>query len=115
MISKRPVFTEERSFVKEEKDIETIKGAVRGIRNIRSEMNVAPSRKAGVYVVSVDGPAKERGLLKGDVITAIDGVRVENILELRIALLQHNVGDKIEISFLRNNISQKVKITLSSK
>ena len=52
MISKWPVFTQERSFVKEEKDIETIKEAVRGIRNVRTEMNVAPSRKASVYVVS---------------------------------------------------------------
>ncbi|MBQ8188863.1 MAG: class I tRNA ligase family protein, partial [Lachnospiraceae bacterium] len=54
MISTWPVYQEERSFQKEEKDIEIIKGAVRGIRNIRSEMNVAPSRKASVYVVSED-------------------------------------------------------------
>ena len=52
MISSWPVYQEERSFPKEEKDIEIIKEAVRGIRNIRSEMNVAPSRKASVYVVS---------------------------------------------------------------
>ncbi len=54
MISSWPVYQAERNFPKEEKDIETIKGAVRGIRNIRSEMNVAPSRKASVYVVSED-------------------------------------------------------------
>ena len=52
MISKWPEFTADRSFAKEEKDIETIKEAVRGIRNIRSEMNVAPSRKAMCIVVS---------------------------------------------------------------
>lgn len=52
MISRWPEFTEERSFAKDEKDIETIKEAVRGIRNIRTEMNVAPSRKALCYVVS---------------------------------------------------------------
>ena len=52
MISKWPEFTAERSFAKDEKDIETIKEAVRGIRNIRTEMNVAPSRKALCYVVS---------------------------------------------------------------
>ena len=52
MISKWPEFSEDRSFAKEEKDIETIKEAVRGIRNIRSEMNVAPSRKAMCIVVS---------------------------------------------------------------
>ncbi len=52
MISSWPVYMEERSFPKEEKAIEIIKEAVRGIRNIRSEMNVVPSRKASVYVVS---------------------------------------------------------------
>ena len=54
MKSSWPCYSEERSFAKEERDIETIKEAVRGIRNIRSEMNVAPSRKAGVYVFSED-------------------------------------------------------------
>ncbi len=52
MISKWPEYTEERNFAKEEKDIETIKEAVRGIRNVRTEMNVAPSKKATVFVVS---------------------------------------------------------------
>lgn len=52
MISNWPEFREDRRFDKEEKDIEIIKAAVRGIRNVRSEMNVAPGRKANVYVVS---------------------------------------------------------------
>ena len=42
MLSKWPEFTEEYDFAKEEKAVETIKEAVRNIRNIRSEMNVAP-------------------------------------------------------------------------
>ena len=52
MISRWPEYREDRSFAKEEKDIETIKEAVRGIRNLRTEMNVAPSRKSFTYVVS---------------------------------------------------------------
>ncbi len=52
MISKWPEYRESWHFAQEEKDIEIIKEAVRGIRNIRTEMNVAPSRKAQVYVVS---------------------------------------------------------------
>lgn len=52
MVSSWPVYQENRCFEEEEKAIETIKEAVRGIRNIRTEMNVAPSRKAQVYVVS---------------------------------------------------------------
>ncbi len=54
MISAWPKYREDRAFAREEKDIEIIKEAVRGIRNIRNEMNVAPSRKAAVYVVSED-------------------------------------------------------------
>ena len=52
MISNWPVYSEERSYPAEEKDIEIIKEAVRGIRNVRTEMNVPPSKKATVYVVS---------------------------------------------------------------
>ena len=52
MISAWPKYRQERCFAKEEKDIEIIKEAVRGIRNVRTEMNVAPSKKAQVFVVS---------------------------------------------------------------
>ncbi len=52
MISNWPVYSEARAFAKEEADIERIKEAVRGIRNARTEMNVAPSKKVAVTVVS---------------------------------------------------------------
>ncbi len=52
MISKWPAFSQDRDYKEEEKAIELIKEAVRGIRNIRTQMNVAPSRKAAVFVVS---------------------------------------------------------------
>lgn len=52
MISKWPEFRKEWDFATDEAAVDTIKAAVRGIRNIRTEMNVAPSKKATVYVVS---------------------------------------------------------------
>ena len=52
MISSWPVYAEERNFAKEEKEIEIMKEAIRGIRNVRTSMNVPPSKKAQVYVVS---------------------------------------------------------------
>ena len=52
MISPWPVYKEAWEFTKEEREIEAIKEAVRGIRNVRTEMNVSPGRKAKVYVVS---------------------------------------------------------------
>ena len=54
MLSSWPVFTEEWNFKAEEEEISLIKEAVRNIRNLRSEMNVPPSRKAKVFVVTED-------------------------------------------------------------
>ena len=52
MVSAWPEFKEEWNFATEENAVETIKEAVRGIRNVRTSMNVPPSKKAKVYVVS---------------------------------------------------------------
>lgn len=52
MISKWPEYTDEWNFEADEAAVDTIKAAVRAIRNLRTGMNVQPSRKAKVYVVS---------------------------------------------------------------
>ena len=52
MISKWPEYTDEWNFEVDEAAVDTIKAAVRAIRNLRTGMNVPPSRKAKVYVVS---------------------------------------------------------------
>ena len=52
MVSEWPVFEEEFDFKAEENEVEMIKNAVRNIRNLRADMNVPPSKKASVYVVS---------------------------------------------------------------
>lgn len=52
MISSWPEFKEEWNFEADEEAVEIIKTAVKGIRNARSEMNVPPSKKATVIVVS---------------------------------------------------------------
>ena len=52
MISNWPTYEKEYDFKADEAAVDKIKEAVRNIRNIRSEMNVAPSKKAAVYVVS---------------------------------------------------------------
>ena len=52
MISQWPTYREEWNYKENEAEIDAIKEAVRNIRNIRAEMNVAPSKKVHVYVVS---------------------------------------------------------------
>ena len=54
MISSWPVFKEEWNFANEEEAVEIIKEAVRSIRNVRTGMNVPPSKKAKVFVTAED-------------------------------------------------------------
>ena len=60
MISKWPEYKEEWSFKADEEAVDTIKAAVRAIRNLRTGMNVPPSKKASVYVVSEKSEIRER-------------------------------------------------------
>ncbi len=54
MISSWPEFKTEWDFKTDEEAVEIIKEAVRSIRNVRTGMNVPPSKKAKVFVVSED-------------------------------------------------------------
>ena len=58
MISAWPEWKEEWNFEEEENSVEMIKEAVRSIRGVRTEMNVPPSKKAKVYVVSEDASVR---------------------------------------------------------
>ncbi len=59
MISDWPVYDEKFAFEKKVSAIEMIKEAVKGIRDVRTSMNVAPSRKAEVFVVSADKSVRD--------------------------------------------------------
>ena len=52
MIAPWPVAEEARDFKVEAENVDIIKDAVRAIRTVRTDMNVPPSKKAAVYVVS---------------------------------------------------------------
>ena len=52
MISKWPEYNAELDMPEDEKRMETVMEAIKSIRNIRAEMNVVPSRKAKVIIVT---------------------------------------------------------------
>ena len=54
MLAEWPEYKDEWHFEEAEDIVESVKVLVKGIRNIRSEMNVPPSRRAKYYVVSQD-------------------------------------------------------------
>jgi valyl-tRNA synthetase len=59
VISAWPEYNPDWEFTKEKDSIELIKGAVKNIRNLRSEMNVPPSRRATVIIVSDNDRVRE--------------------------------------------------------
>ena len=60
-------------------------------------------------------PAETAGLKKSDVITKIGDKEIKNILELRRELYAYNVGDKVELTVLREGKETKVQVTLGAQ
>ena len=63
MVQKYPEYDERFVFESEAEEMEQIMEAVKAIRNLRSEMNVPPSRRTKITVVPVGSDAFEKGLL----------------------------------------------------
>ena len=63
MTSQWPVYSAELSFPEEEKKMAVICDAIRSVRNIRTEMNVPPSRRASMIIVTKDKELFESGIL----------------------------------------------------
>ena len=51
MMSTWPEYSESRCYAEAEDIVDHMKEIIRGVRNVRAEMNVAPSRKAKTYIV----------------------------------------------------------------
>ena len=58
------------------------------------------------------GPADKAGLKSGDVITYLDGEKIDNADELIVAIRSRAPGDKVEITFTRNGKSLKTSAIL---
>ncbi|AHF06118.1 S1C family serine protease [Desulfitobacterium metallireducens] len=68
----------------------------------------------GAYVAeaSAGGPAEKAGIKQGDVITKINDATVQSSGDLVRELYRYKVGDKINITFIRDGNTQVVQATL---
>ncbi len=66
----------------------------------------------GVYVVSTDGPAKNSGIQKGDIITSVGSKPITNLLSLRNAVLSFDKNDVVKVEFVRSNKQIETFVTL---
>lgn len=80
----------------------------------RSRLKIKSNLKNGIYVASVNksGSAARAGMKSGDVITAVDGKKVDDVASLHSILYSHKVGDTVNVTVNRNgrNVSLKVKL-----
>ena len=72
---------------------------------------------SGVYVseVTPNSSASEANLMKGDVITAIDGKEVTKMAEMQEELAKHRPGDKVNITYVRNKKKQSATVVLRNE
>ena len=78
IIAKWPEYREDLAFKAEESHMESVMDAIRAIRNRRAEMNVPPSRKAALYVLTskpqvyAEGEGFIQRLAYADTVTMMD-------------------------------------------
>ncbi len=81
----------------------------------RYGINVDQSVKSGVMLLKVnDGyPAFDAGLKDGDIITEINGEKISTASEFKYELYKYNIGDVIEVTYVRSGKTKKLKVKLS--
>lgn len=105
--------------VKDIKEFGAVQRAVLGIRygvltpKLAKEKGITAVTE-GLYVGEVieRGSAMEAGIEEGDVITAINGKPTRNIAEMGEQINKYRPGDKITVTFIRDNKEKTVNVTL---
>ena len=94
--------------------------AVVGLQAVDDEkqegtLGLTSSETAGVVTVSAviaGSPGSKAGLLPGDVLVAVDGVRVRNDGDKMVA---RRSGERVRVSYFRNDTMREVEVEVGSK
>jgi serine protease Do len=70
---------------------------------------------AVVADVTPGGPGEKAGLKQGDVITGINGAKIQDSNELTLAVTQHAPGDTVKLDVFRNGQQTTVDVTLGQR
>lgn len=98
----------------------TVKNAYLGINpaDVTPEIQQALglSQSSGVIVAAVESgsPAAKAGLQRGDVIIKLGSMTISNTTDLLEALRQHNPGEQVPVTIVRNGKQQTVQVTLAN-
>ena len=67
-----------------------------------SQSGVPKTDVVEIAAIAPNSPAEENGLIKSDIITAIDGIAINNLVDVA-EIVQDNLGHEITISILRGD------------
>jgi hypothetical protein len=70
---------------------------------------------AEVTEVIADSPADDAGVLRGDVITHVEGQRVTMERNLADLIARHEPGERVELEVLRDGEEREIRVTLGER
>jgi serine protease Do/serine protease DegQ len=83
--------------------------------DIAKEYDLSESSGALVAGVSQGSAAERAGIKTGDIITAVNGMTIKDAGELRNTIGMLRVGDKVEISYLRDGKPRKTTALIAER
>ena len=85
------------------------------IKELGEELDI--KKTGGLYVNEVveGSAAEEAGLRKGDIITAIDGVKTNDAATLMEKIAKRRPGDKVVLDYTRNGAKKEAVVVLRNK
>ena len=118
----KPIIEELMNRETKDKVEETRKGylGISGL-DVTADVSAAYGMPIGVYVAQVygDGGAAAAGIMKGDVITAFDGITVKTMEDLQGCLQYYEMGETVSVTIQRPDAGEykeyRLKVTLGAK
>ncbi|HEU5433825.1 MAG TPA: trypsin-like peptidase domain-containing protein [Thermomicrobiales bacterium] len=83
--------------------------------DVASQYNLSVDYGAYIARVEQGGPAQMAGIQKGDVITAIDGKKIDSQDSFTELLFAHKPGDQVDVTLQRAGKEQHVTVTLGQR
>ena len=76
--------------------------------------DVDESIESGVLLADIqsNSSAAKAGLKEGDIIVKLDNNKIKSSSELKYYLYQHNVGEKIKVTYIRNKKESTLEMEL---
>ncbi|MEE1143846.1 MAG: class I tRNA ligase family protein, partial [Acutalibacteraceae bacterium] len=120
MVSDFPVYNEELCFESEYKDFERVATAIKAIRARRGEMNVAPSKKAAIHIVSnlkdvfSQSSAVIAKLASGSSVEICDNCTLENTVNIvtEDAKIYIPLGELVDFEAEKKRLNKEKDATL---